>query len=176
MALHHGRLLDAYFIRPFYKSVLQLPITLDDVEAFDADYHRNLKYILNTDGGGEILCATFSLTEQMPDGSTTEVELKPGGEDIDVTDDNKKEYIDLVLKHKFCDSVRHQMNELRAGLDEVLPLQQIAMFDPYELELLVGGIDEIDSQDWYGDIVLDHFSSRAFPKLRATPRALWDMR
>ena len=32
---------------------------------------------------------------------------------------------------------------------QVVPLSQIAMFDPYELELLIGGIDEIDTQDWY---------------------------
>ncbi|TTD92244.1 E3 ubiquitin-protein ligase NEDD4 [Bagarius yarrelli] len=33
MAVYHGKLLDAFFIRPFYKMMLQKPITLQDMES-----------------------------------------------------------------------------------------------------------------------------------------------
>ncbi|KAI1235091.1 E3 ubiquitin-protein ligase NEDD4, partial [Lamprotornis superbus] len=33
MAVYHGKLLDAFFIRPFYKMMLQKPITLHDMES-----------------------------------------------------------------------------------------------------------------------------------------------
>lgn len=33
MAIFHGKLLDAFFIRPFYKMMLGKPITLTDMEA-----------------------------------------------------------------------------------------------------------------------------------------------
>lgn len=148
MALHHGRLLDAYFIRPFYKTILDQPTSLDDVQGFDAEYHKNLSYVLETENGGEIVGATFSITEELDDGSTVEKELKPGGEDIDVTDANKHEYINLVLKHKFVDSVKSQMDQLKKGLNEIVPLRDLKQFDPYELEMMIGGIDEIDVDDW----------------------------
>ena len=32
MAVFHGKLLDAFFIRPFYKMMLKKPITLDDMQ------------------------------------------------------------------------------------------------------------------------------------------------
>uniref|UniRef100_A0A673JQX3 E3 ubiquitin-protein ligase n=1 Tax=Sinocyclocheilus rhinocerous TaxID=307959 RepID=A0A673JQX3_9TELE len=39
MAVYHGKLLDAFFIRPFYKMMLQKPITLQDMESVVSDRH-----------------------------------------------------------------------------------------------------------------------------------------
>ena len=37
------------------------------------------------------------------------MELKPGGADIAVTEENRDEYIDLVIKHRFVDAIEEQM-------------------------------------------------------------------
>merc|ERR1712042_401485 len=37
MAVFHGKLLDAFFIRPFYKMMLRRAITLDDMQQVDAE-------------------------------------------------------------------------------------------------------------------------------------------
>lgn len=42
-------------------------------------------------------------------GLVREVELKPNGGAIPVTEENKHEYVELVIKHKFVDSVAIQM-------------------------------------------------------------------
>uniref|UniRef100_A0A8C0EG67 HECT-type E3 ubiquitin transferase n=1 Tax=Bubo bubo TaxID=30461 RepID=A0A8C0EG67_BUBBB len=49
MAVYHGKLLDAFFIRPFYKMMLQKPITLHDMESVDSEYYNSLRWILEND-------------------------------------------------------------------------------------------------------------------------------
>jgi hypothetical protein len=42
MAVYHGKLLDAFFIRPFYKMMLEKPIDLRDMESVDMEYYNSL--------------------------------------------------------------------------------------------------------------------------------------
>ncbi len=37
-----GQLLDAYFTRSFYKHMLRLPVTYEDLEAVDAEFFKSL--------------------------------------------------------------------------------------------------------------------------------------
>ena len=46
-------------------------------------------------------------------------ELKSGGLDIPVTDENKQEYIDLMIKWRLDQGVAMQMESLRKGFSEV---------------------------------------------------------
>ncbi len=41
------------------------------------------------------------------------IELKPGGADIDVTESNKKEYVSLLMKWRFEDRICKQMEALK---------------------------------------------------------------
>lgn len=45
--------------------------------------------------------------------------LQPGGNSIDVTDDNKSEYVKLVVKMKLTGSIRQQLNAFLTGFYEV---------------------------------------------------------
>ncbi|XP_054035254.1 E3 ubiquitin-protein ligase NEDD4-like isoform X3 [Dryobates pubescens] len=49
LAVYHGKLLDGFFIRPFYKMMLGKPITLKDMESVDSEYYNSLKWILEND-------------------------------------------------------------------------------------------------------------------------------
>uniref|UniRef100_A0A452VG88 HECT-type E3 ubiquitin transferase n=1 Tax=Ursus maritimus TaxID=29073 RepID=A0A452VG88_URSMA len=49
MAVYHGKLLDGFFIRPFYKMMLHKPITLHDMESVDSEYYNSLRWILEND-------------------------------------------------------------------------------------------------------------------------------
>ncbi|KAK2142826.1 hypothetical protein LSH36_909g00076 [Paralvinella palmiformis] len=91
MAVYHGKLIDAYFIRPFYKMMLGRRITLDDLESVDEVYYNSLQWILENDP--EPLEAHFAVDEE-GFGEKKEIELKPGGKDILVTEENKQEYIE----------------------------------------------------------------------------------
>lgn len=92
MAAYHNRLIDGFFIRPFYKMMLQKQITLQDIEAVDVEYYKSLKFIMETDDV-ESLDLTFT-SEADIYGQKVEHELKQGGKDIKVTKENRKEFIE----------------------------------------------------------------------------------
>ncbi|XP_059620516.1 E3 ubiquitin-protein ligase Nedd-4 isoform X4 [Phlebotomus argentipes] len=145
MAVYHGKLLDAFFIRPFYKMMLQKPIDLKDMEAVDMEYYNSLLWIKENDPSELML--TFCIDEETF-GTTNQRELKPNGANIDVTNENKDEYIRLVIEWRFVSRVKEQMHAFLDGFGSVVPLNSLKIFDENELELLMCGIQNIDVKDW----------------------------
>uniref|UniRef100_A0A8W7PW52 E3 ubiquitin-protein ligase n=1 Tax=Anopheles coluzzii TaxID=1518534 RepID=A0A8W7PW52_ANOCL len=145
MAVYHGKLLDAFFIRPFYKMMLQKPIDLKDMEAVDTEYYNSLVWIKENDPSELML--TFCVDEETF-GQTTQHELLPNGAAIDVTNENKDEYIRLVIQWRFVSRVQVQMQAFLDGFGSLVPLNLLKIFDEHELELLMCGIQNIDLRDW----------------------------
>ena len=162
MAVYHGKLLDGFFIRPFYKMMLGKPIELkvkkvnsetnswllkcvQDMESVDTEYFNSLIWIKENDPSE--LELTFQVDEENF-GQTVSVELRPGGKETRVTNENKDEYIQLVIEWRFINRVRKQMDQFLAGFNELVPLNLIKIFDEGELELLMCGIGCIDVKDW----------------------------
>ena len=52
-------------------------------------------------------------------GETKEKDLKPDGSKIPVTDENKKEYVQLVVEHKMSKTIRPQIDQFLKGFHEV---------------------------------------------------------
>ncbi|XP_074933988.1 E3 ubiquitin-protein ligase NEDD4-like isoform X8 [Phalacrocorax aristotelis] len=145
LAVYHGKLLDGFFIRPFYKMMLGKPITLKDMESVDSEYYNSLKWILENDPTE--LDLMFCIDEENF-GQTYQVDLKPNGSEIMVTNENKREYIDLVIQWRFVNRVQKQMNAFLEGFTELLPIDLIKIFDENELELLMCGLGDVDVNDW----------------------------
>ncbi|XP_050519993.1 E3 ubiquitin-protein ligase Nedd-4-like isoform X2 [Daktulosphaira vitifoliae] len=145
MAVYHGKLLDAFFIRPFYKMMLEKPIELKDMESVDSEYYNSLLWIKENDPSE--LDLTFSLDEDSL-GHTSHRELKPDGANIHLTQDNKDEYISLVIQWRFVSRIQEQMNAFLQGFGSIVPLSYIKIFDEHEMELLMCGIQNIDVKDW----------------------------
>ncbi|KAM4743572.1 E3 ubiquitin-protein ligase NEDD4-like [Anableps anableps] len=145
MAVFHGKLLDAFFIRPFYKMMLQKPITLQDMESVDSEYFNSLKWILENDP--EDLDLRFTIDEELF-GETHQHDLKLDGSEIVVTNENKREYIDLVMQWRFVNRIQKQMTAFKEGFFELIPKDLIRIFDENELELLMCGLGDVDVNDW----------------------------
>ena len=62
-------------------------------------------------------------------GQTITTELKPGGADIHLTNDNKREYIELVNEWRFVNNVIRQINSFIEGFTSLLPRELLRMFD-----------------------------------------------
>lgn len=92
----------------------------------------------------DVLDETFSVTEDRF-GEIIEVELKPGGANITVTEENKKEYVEAVVEYRTKTRIREQSTALLEGFRELIPAELIDVFDERELELLIGGMSEIDT-------------------------------
>lgn len=87
LAIFHQRFVDAFFIPAFYKSIVRKRVTVDDLESVDADFYRSIVWMLENDITG-VLDHTFSVEDERF-GEIVSVELKPGGKDIEVTEQNK---------------------------------------------------------------------------------------
>ncbi|KAG6619347.1 putative HECT E3 ubiquitin ligase [Phytophthora cinnamomi] len=142
-ALFEGLVLDVHLALPLLKHVLGIPISFSDLEFLDEELHRNCKW-LRSNNHVEVLCLTFSVMLE----NGTEVDLKENGRNIDVTDENKEEYLRLVLEHRMLDSIADQLQEFLMGIYDVVPKALLSVFDYQELELILCGIPTIDTSDW----------------------------
>ena len=91
----------------------------------------------------DVLDETFSTSEDRF-GEIVTIDLKPGGANIPVTEGNKKEYIDAVVEYRIHKRVQEQFEAFMEGLLDIIPAELINVFDERELELLIGGMSEID--------------------------------
>lgn len=146
LAVFHRRFLDAFFIGAFYKMMLDKKVVVEDMEGVDADFYRNLEWMLDNDIT-DVLDLTFAV-EDDNFGQKQELELKPGGTEIPVTNENKLEYVELVTRWKIETRVQDQFKAFKTGFNELIPEDLVNVFDERELELLIGGISEIDVEDW----------------------------
>ncbi|KAJ8587990.1 HECT-domain-containing protein [Rhizopogon salebrosus TDB-379] len=146
LGIFHRRFLDAYFIVSFYKMILKKKVTLSDLESVDAELHRGLTWMLENDIT-DVIDETFTTTEERF-GELVTIDLRPGGAEVDVTEDNKKEYVDAVVEYRISKRVKEQFDSFMSGFSELIPQELITVFDERELELLIGGMSEIDVDDW----------------------------
>ncbi|KAG1448908.1 hypothetical protein G6F56_008811 [Rhizopus delemar] len=144
LAIFHRRFLDAFFIVSFYKMILNKKVLVADMVILYCDLH----IILKCDNDiTDVLDLTFSVDDDRF-GEMVTVDLIEGGRDIDVTEDNKKEYVDLVTEWRISKRVEEQFKAFKEGFNQLIPQDLINVFDERELELLIGGIAEIDVDDW----------------------------
>ncbi|WKT39650.1 hypothetical protein QSH57_001469 [Fusarium oxysporum f. sp. vasinfectum] len=145
-ALYEGRVLDCYFSRAVYKRILGKSVSVKDMESFDPDYYKSLCWMLDNDIT-DIITETFSV-ENDEFGATTVVDLIPNGREIAVTEENKHDYVRLVVEHKLLSSVKEQMAHFLQGFHDIIPAELISIFNEQELELLISGLPDIDIDDW----------------------------
>ncbi len=86
---------------------------------------------------------TFTTVEKRF-GEMVTIDLKPGGADIAITEENKKEYVDLVVEYRISKRVKDQFDAFMNGFNDLIPQDLIKLFDEREFKLLIGGITEID--------------------------------
>ncbi|XP_054425745.1 E3 ubiquitin-protein ligase HACE1 isoform X2 [Pteronotus mesoamericanus] len=147
LALNHRQLVNIYFTRSFYKHILGIPVNYQDVASIDPEYAKNLQWILDNDISDLGLELTFSVETDVF-GAMEEVPLKPGGESILVTQNNKAEYVQLVTELRMTRAIQPQINAFLQGFHMFIPPSLIQLFDEFELELLLSGMPEIDVSDW----------------------------
>uniref|UniRef100_A0A8C2IPB0 HECT-type E3 ubiquitin transferase n=1 Tax=Cyprinus carpio TaxID=7962 RepID=A0A8C2IPB0_CYPCA len=135
LTLIHQYLLDAFF-------------TLDQkpLNYLDEEFHQSLQWMKDNDIT-EVLDLTFTVNEEVF-GQVTERELKSGGSNVQVTEKNKKEYIERMVKWRVERGVVQQTQALVRGFYEVVDSRLVSVFDARELELVIAGTAEIDLNDW----------------------------
>ncbi|XP_015687577.1 E3 ubiquitin-protein ligase SMURF1 [Protobothrops mucrosquamatus] len=154
LAVFHGHYINGGFTVPFYKQLLGKPIQLSDLESVDPELHKSLVWILENDIT-PVLDHTFCV-EHNAFGRILQHELKPNGRNVSVTEENKKEYVRLYVNWRFMRGIEAQFLALQKGFNELIPQHLLKPFDHKELELIIGGLDKIDLNDWKANTRLKH--------------------
>ena len=115
-ALYEGRALDCHFSRAVYKRILGKTVSIKDMETLDLDYYKSLLWMLENDIT-EIITETMSV-ETDDFGVTEVVDLIPNGRNVQVTEENKQEYVQLVVEHRLTGSVQAQLENFLQGKSE----------------------------------------------------------
>ncbi|TMW64128.1 hypothetical protein Poli38472_014245 [Pythium oligandrum] len=145
-ALLEGNASGFHLCLPLLKLMLGQPVNFHDLEYFDPETYKNLCWLLENDGVGD-LGLDFSVCEKT-DAEITTVDLIPNGRNIPVTDENKLEYVHRHFRYLLVDSVSSQLYSFLRGLYEVIPPDLLLMFDAEELDFVLCGADEIEVDDW----------------------------
>ncbi|VDO69112.1 unnamed protein product [Heligmosomoides polygyrus] len=101
--------------------------------------------------GGRRLCAFDELSQLDPelyrnltfvkkyDGDINTVELAPGGRTIQVTNDNKIDYVHRMAHHRVFSQTEQQCRAFVTGAQSVLNPAWLFLFAPYELQFIISG-------------------------------------
>ncbi|CAI4230788.1 unnamed protein product [Auanema sp. JU1783] len=146
LALLHRCLIDTFFSSTFYKMLLEVPVTLQDMEHVDKEFYRSLLWI-RSNAVDESLELTFTSTD-IVNNKVVEHELLPNGNELKVNDSNKEEFISLMIKWRLERGIERQSKALLRGLHQIIDRDFLHVFTPDLLELVLSGTVEINLDDW----------------------------
>ncbi|RYP69566.1 hypothetical protein DL771_006081 [Monosporascus sp. 5C6A] len=152
-AVYEGRAVECNFTRAFYKRILGKRPSPKDMESFDPEYSRALRWMLENDIT-DVIMETFSV-ERDSFGVIQVDDLCENGRNILVTENNKQDYVRFY---------------------RVIPAATISIFDEQELKLLISGLPFIDVDDWENNT--ETRASRSptlIPPPPPPPRPIWLM-
>jgi len=151
LAIYNQVILDVHFPMAVYKKLMYgtcAKLGLQDLLDFQPSLAQGLIALLEHEDAASFQ-ETFGplrfVVEYECFGSLQEAELKEGGKDIEVTFENREEYVRRYCDYIFNTSVERQFNAFRKGFDQCIKdtlFRQLFRYD--ELELLICGSKELD--------------------------------
>eukprot|EP00427_Karlodinium_veneficum_P027658 CAMPEP_0169217568 /NCGR_PEP_ID=MMETSP1016-20121227/18974_1 /TAXON_ID=342587 /ORGANISM="Karlodinium micrum, Strain CCMP2283" /LENGTH=569 /DNA_ID=CAMNT_0009295497 /DNA_START=619 /DNA_END=2324 /DNA_ORIENTATION=+ len=136
------------------KHILGVAVGMEDVRQLDPDFFRGRVEAVLKKGGlaelnaalGEPLVFLSAASPMRPEPEP----LKKGGADIQVTEENKVEYVHLLCEAYLCSGIRREIQSLLQGFYAVLPFEvlQHCRIAPRELSVLISGVATLDPDDW----------------------------
>ncbi|KAF8976647.1 putative E3 ubiquitin-protein ligase [Entomortierella lignicola] len=169
LAIYNSTILDLPLPLAGYKKLLNTPLVLEDLAAFRPDLAKGFDQLLNyeDDDVEDVFCLTFVGVYEAY-GESREVPLIPGGENIPVTNLNKRDYVERYANFVMNTSISDQFESFRHGFYLVCGGHALSLFRPEEIEFLVRGsaepldIDQLRSVTVYEGFNDDHEVIRNF--------------
>jgi ankyrin repeat protein len=135
------------FTRSLQKIMLGRPLLLSDLNELDQTLVNSLNWIADNEIAGVVEEMTFSIDHELF-GEHHQVDLKPNGSNILVNDENKFEYIRLVILYKLYGSSKAQIDAFLDGLYSFIPKSLLEPFSIQEWNSIISGSAPIDVDDW----------------------------
>ena len=156
LAIYNSIILPIRFPNVFYKKLMGVPTRLEDLSDIDEELANSLISIRDDpssiDGAGLV----FSIEEEVM-GQIVNHDLKPNGENIEVTPENANEYVDLYWNYLLNQKIEKHFDRFQGGFWAVCDkaiFQKLLTFD--EIDTLVSGEaifdwDELKENTHYAD-------------------------
>lgn len=146
LAIYNRVLLDFPLPLALYKKLLGQSVGLRDLEDMQPMLGRSLRQLMQYDGPisvEETFALTFSV-EMDFFGDVRTIPLKPGGEEIPVTEENRHEYVELMVDYLLNRSIAWQFHAFTLGFKILCDGPAISLFNSQEVERLVCGNPNLD--------------------------------
>lgn len=145
-ALLDGIQINCHLSQVFYKHILGIKPSFQDLKEIDADIYNNMHYVLNANYLDDF---NFEVSILSPDGNTNKsVSLKPESETV-VNEENRFEYIALYSNFKMIFEIHEQMAAFMKGFNHLIPPNSIVgKLEVQDLDAMLAGAQEIDLDDW----------------------------
>jgi hypothetical protein len=144
-AIVHSVHLSPHLCTPFLKRVLGRPLCLEDLADVDETLFCGMQWLQQN--SVDALPSELFFTISAGD-SDRAIDLKENGASIAVTDENKQEYIELVVEHRLRKQGEQQADAFCHGFHELLGQSELQYFDANELDAVICGENEVDVADW----------------------------
>uniref|UniRef100_A0A6I8PPS1 Probable E3 ubiquitin-protein ligase HECTD2 n=1 Tax=Xenopus tropicalis TaxID=8364 RepID=A0A6I8PPS1_XENTR len=146
------------------------PVTLDDLYQIMPELAHGLNELLCYDGNvEEDFYSTFQVFQE-EFGTIKSYNLKPGGDKIPVTNQNRKEYVQLYVDFLLNKSIYKQFSAFYYGFHSVCASNALMLLRPEEVEILVCGSPELDMHALQRSTQYD-----GYLKTDVTVRYFWDV-
>ncbi|KAG1468517.1 hypothetical protein G6F56_003790 [Rhizopus delemar] len=144
LAVYNSVILDLHFPLALYKMLMDVDVNLPDLKQLDPSLGKGLDILLEYDGDIE---AEYDRSFQVNIESFGHIftyDLKPTGSDIQLTNENRLEFVNLYTKFILSISVQKQFEAFKEGFLLVCKDSAIKMFRPEEVEQLICGSSDLD--------------------------------
>ncbi|CAD8097413.1 unnamed protein product [Paramecium sonneborni] len=129
----------------FFKHILGSKLSIRDIQDYDEGLYNSMNYIYQDEITSNF---DFSFTYTMVDqGIPKEKELIPGGENIQVTHENRKDYVKKYCHQIMAKNIEAQIKAIQEGFYSIIPKDIIAIFDPTQFQQLLCGKEIIEVED-----------------------------
>ncbi|KDD76735.1 HECT ubiquitin-transferase [Helicosporidium sp. ATCC 50920] len=146
LAIYNGVLLDFPLPLALYRKILGQEVGLRDLEDMQPALGKSLRALLTWEGEGrveDVFCQSF-VVDVPSFGSVTSASLKPDGEALPVTDENRREFVDLYVDFWLNRSIHVQFEAFAKGFLMLCGGPALQLFSATELERLVCGNPFLD--------------------------------
>lgn len=147
LAIYNFTIINLPFPLALFKKLLAKPVDLSDLRQLSPAEANSMQSILDYEGEDfkDIFDLTFEISRDVFGESETKC-LKPNGNEIAVTLENREEFVNLYVDFVFNKSVDVHYNAFHKGFMKVCSGRVIHIFQPEELMAVVVGNEDYDWQ------------------------------
>ncbi|CAD8054524.1 unnamed protein product [Paramecium sonneborni] len=140
-----------YFPNSYFKHIVGQKLSRSDIQQHDEGIYNSLNTIYNQkiDSSWNL----YWLYNIKRNGVFIDEELKPGGSDIEVTEEDKKDFVRKYCYQIMAKNIENQIKAIQEGFYSIIPKNDIKIFDSIQLEQLLCGEQYIDVEDLISNLI-----------------------